>query len=495
MLGHARVSPLLAFSLAFACVGVFAQGCGGSGDSSTFGGNGQGVNGGTGGGSGGQLSGTGTGGGSGGGSSGPCVNLQCQQVACPNGNHTTVSGTVYDPAGKNPLYNVVVYVPNSKPQAFTDHASCDSCASLYTGDPVVAALTGPDGKFTLKDVPVGKDIPLVIQVGKWRRQVTIPNVTGCSDNPMTDASVTRLPRNRNEGDIPKIAVSTGSADSMECLLQRIGVDDAEYTGGASGAGRIHIFTGNGDAASGSTGSEQTLWNSATTLINYDMVILSCEGDEHAETKPASALQALHDYANAGGRVFASHFHYYWFEGQGAPSDFSSTATWFPGSNTIPTSKSSNGVTMASINTSFPKGQAFQQWMKLTGSLNASNQLSIADSRQNASVDPNVNKASTTWITDVTVPKAPNGGPTTMYFTFNTPTTAAPDSQCGRVVFSDLHVGAASGDNAGSPVPQKCAHGELSAQEKALEFMLFDLSSCVTPDDQPPSAPPTSPPVK
>ena len=132
---------------------------------------------------------------------------------------------------------------------------------------------------------------------------------------------------------------------------------------------------------GSTDSQTSLWDSKTTLSNYDIVVLSCEGDEHGETKPAGALQALHDYANEGGRVFASHFHYYWFEGAGAPADFTSTASWFPGGNTIPSGKSSNGVTMATINTTFPKGQAFQQWMKLTGSLNASNQLTIADSRQ------------------------------------------------------------------------------------------------------------------
>jgi len=81
----------------------------------------------------------------------------------------------------------------------------------------------------------------------------------------------------------------------------------------------------------------------------------------------------------------------------------------------------------------------------------------------------------------------------MYFSFDTPIMTSPpppDSTgpqyCGRAVFSDLHVGGDPSTMDSSPPPGGCDNTDLSPQERALEFMLFDLSSCVIPDNQAPS---------
>ncbi|HEX7478049.1 MAG TPA: carboxypeptidase regulatory-like domain-containing protein, partial [Polyangiales bacterium] len=313
------------------------------------------------------------------------------------------------------------------------------------------------------------------------------------DNPQPDKSL-RLPKNHTEGDIPNIAISTGGADTLECLLARIGVDKAEYAPGASAQGHIHIFEGGGSFMIpffGTIGAPNTnppgpsspaaLWNNVGSLMPYDILLLSCEGDETAMMNQ----QALHDYASAGGRVFASHFHYSWFNT--GPYGMENLATWSPGSNSINGNVNGDIVTTLPNGAAFPKGVALKQWL---GNVNAltNGMLPIQAARHNADVAA-ANTPSQPWIVADPASAAPGA---TQYFSFNTPTTALPrpdgTQYCGRVVFSDLHVGAASGDMPNMPVPTECADADLSPQEKALEFMLFDLSSCVTPDNAPPKPP-------
>ena len=507
------------FGFAFISMGVLAllgvssaQGCGGGGSGNPFSaGADSGSDGTRGAGDGGGMFGEGGGpSGDGSGSGVVCPpGLQCS-VTCPGGTTTTISGKVYDPALKNPLYNVAVYVPAAAleplPKGVPTGAEACNCGALFKSGAVVSTTTGVDGSFKLANAPIaagGGTVPLVLQIGKWRRAIRL-KVNQCQDNPQADRSLS-LPATVATGDtadnMPDIAVSTGNADTLECLMHRIGLPASEYVAGAGGAGHVHVYAG-GDPSGGGIGiagipempgwsgsgtapvSAVDLWDSQAHLMPYDITLLSCEEAETYRANPA----ALESYLDAGGRVFGSHFHYSWFSGPldtpqaySAPADWGShLATWTPGN---PNSQTASGVidqTLNGSNNPFPKGVALDAWLGLNGAL-VGGQLPILRVKYNAVVGP-ANTPSQPWIIDA-------ANKDTLFFSFDTPVNApaAPDggapAYCGRAVFSDIHVGSASGDT--KAPPGGCASVDLSPQEKAMEFMLFDLSSCVVPDAIPP----------
>ena len=433
-----------------------------------------------GGGAGNGAGGSGNGAGGAGGAGG-CTGLQCQQVGCGGGNaSTTLTGSVYTPKGDLPLYNAIVYVPNGPVQAFTPGVSCDTCGGAISGNPVTQTLTGPDGTFRLENVPAGPNIPLVIQMGRWRRQVVIPNVSPCQVTALTDVNLTRLPRNKSEGDIPHMAIATGNADPFECLLKKVGLDDAEITL-PTGDGRVHFYRQNGRDMSPSAPAGTTLFGNATTLRTYDVVMLPCEGSQL--TKPAAATQNIIDYTSAGGRVFATHFSYVWIDRAQAP--FPSVATWGIGG---PNPSASDATPFdATVDQSFPKGQAFAQWLQNVGATTTPGTLSILESRHN--VDGVASSRARRWVYGINT--RDGNKETVQHLTFNTPVAdLLPDggapNQCGRVVFSDFHVSAQALDPMVSQFfPGICKNEPPTGQEKALIFMLFDLTSCVQRDELPP----------
>jgi hypothetical protein len=62
------------------------------------------------------------------------------------------------------------------------------------------------------------------------------------------------------------------------------------------------------------------------------------------------------------------------------------------------------------------------------------------------------------------------------FEFTAPNEVAPEQRCGKVMFSDMHV---SGGPGAGDYPTSCTGDlQLTPQEKALAFMLFDLASCI-----------------
>jgi hypothetical protein len=382
----------------------------------------------------------------------PCVNLECQQAQCPSGATTRLLGRIYapTPVDPDPLPNVTVYVPNAAVEPFGAGVTCTTCNSPLSGAPLVKATTAVDGTFALTDMPSGPDIPIVIQTGRWRRQVTM-SITPCTDN-LLPPPLARLPRNRTEGDIPRMAIATGQLDSLECTLAKM-IDPAELGPPGSDA-RIHMYRLNGNDLATPVPSRATMLANLSTLLAYDTVLLPCPSSENFLAPETENLKA---YADQGGRLYLTHHGGDWMDQHGVkyPSLVQFNRQPDP------------AVDRGAVHTTFEKGKLFADWLQAVGATTAYGVIPISSAQWH--VDSTMLPAQT-WVS--------TASPTTVqHLTFNTPVTAEPANQCGRVLYSNFHVAPGSI----GIYPAACTTGALTPQEKLVEFMLFDLTACIAPD--------------
>jgi hypothetical protein len=479
------------------------------------------------------------------GDGGMCTGLECQQTCAS----TTISGKVYDPAGVNGLYNVYVYVPNAPLDPIPTGPVCTACQAPASGHPIASTSTKSDGTFELTNVPSGTDIPVILQLGKWRRHLTIPTIAACQKVTPPDGFF-RLPKKQHEGslddNIPLIAFTTG-CDGAECFFAgRIGIDQSEFTG-PTGGGRVHIYQSSNDDGQmfpGITpGSADALWGSTpNVMMNYDIVFDACECAPYdrggAGTTDVGYKNFL-QFLNGGGRAFTTHYFYNFYADEeqcdglgGATEDafggsdcygqaplptvgewegnqgemFASDDT--PGSdcprdNTLTGETGGPGSCMT-IDTAIPKGVAFAQWYKnynggLTyGGGEAYGYAGLTDIREDMGLlEASLVKAGTAtpWLYAGNLSAAYDA----YYFSMNTPVGTNPMTQCGRAIFSDVHVSGSGGATAGAETvpgtafPSYCATNpnmsDHAPNELALEFLFFDLSSCVQNDNSNPIVPP------
>ena len=203
-----------------------------------------------------------------------------------------------------------------------------------------------------------------------------------------------------------------------------------------------------------------------------MLVLSCEGHGCDEQKTVESGATLKGYADAGGRILFDHMHFRLFVKAIEPweqiGEFD-TGDDFPDN------------TAFTVETSFPKGAAFSQWLLNVGASQTAGQLVIAKAQKSAKVAN----------APIAQPWVQTAG-AIQYMSVNTPVemAATPAEQCGRFIHTDLHVSgnSTSFSDQATPFPNACDTGELTPEEKALAFMIFDLSNCVMQEDLTPEPP-------
>jgi hypothetical protein len=283
-------------------------------------------------------------------------------------------------------------------------------------------------------------------------------------------------------------------------VRKLGIDDNEF--GVSGDARsVHLYHGNGTAAYqagfGQVGGTtlppaKPFWDSPAALATYDIVLLSCEGNQLVDAaggatvgtndKPQTSLQAIHDYAGVGGRVFMSHWHNVWIGGDdratpvvGLP-DWMTIGTWNFGA------AQDQEAVNAVVDTGVTKGTSFATWLMNVGASTTLGEIPILTSARYTLQSNDPTRGDRRAFVDATTPNNPKAHVSTQFLQFTTPNDLPEDQRCGKVVFSDMHVASGSFSNVPFPGPgtnnQGCASGDLTPQEKALAFIFFDISSCV-----------------
>jgi hypothetical protein len=220
-----------------------------------------------------------------------------------------------------------------------------------------------------------------------------------------------------------------------------------------------------------------LWASPESLQKYDLLLLGCEGDSLPNEKPQAARDAIYDYSVLGGRMLALHWQSIWFSG--GPAAVSTIGTWLDRRDPTPPGEPLD----ATVNQTFPKGAALAKWLLDNAASVKLGSLLIEDVRDNLQ---NLNpKLAREWVT-ADNPQYPDSPKLVGMMSFTTPVGAPAEQACGRAAYADLHVSPTLVPGvAGPPLPGfplNCEERDLSAQEKAMAFLLFDLSSCIAPTD-------------
>lgn len=455
-----------------------------------------------------------------------CTGALCDDVptGCSAGSPTRLVGTVLTPGRLSggtrintvPVPNAIVYIPADPSVALptifqgvdaSNPASCGRCEDeelVADGQSVLAAaVTDYRGDFVLEgSIPTGVPFNLVIKIGKWRRVVQVANgvAQACTTRSLSFDD-THLAANSSDGlagtQLPRVAVSTGWVDEMECVFRNIGIDESEFTA-PNQSGRIHLYRANGarvgTQANDLSVPDSNLYSSQSTLNSYDLIVWDCEGSEQQHNTHDPKIEA---YVNAGGRMFASHYSYAWIEGNGS---LDNSADWYTsgsaGSDTAYVSLPTGPTARTGANP--VKSVVLRDWLDWQGALTgtaaglldspSNPRFGVADPRDRAGAS--VGSSTDEWIYRTT--NSSSAGPRRVQqLSFNTPYGANDDNICGRVAYSGFHVADANNDDDDDYFPGVCSNGELSTQEKVLVFMLFDLATCVSAGD-PPTPPSCTP---
>ena len=430
-----------------------------------------------------------------------CVGLACAVPRCAEGSTTELRGRVTAPNGRTPIHQALVYVPvNDGPPSPQPRAlSCEACTSPLRDRALVVTQTSIDGQFTLRNLPAGASIPVVVQKGRFRRQFQL-SLTACQGQEAAGpgpAGSLPLPSHRGEGDLPQMAVAAGDHDAIECVLRELGLAPTEFsgardpTGSAEGSGAIHLYDNQAPGTPVLPGQAPLgdLLTDRERLFGYHQIFLNCSGTTYSQAllRQPQVLANLRDYLSAGGRLYVTDWSYDFLQQvpELAPficfeDDQDCSITTPHGFHTAVAQGGTLSTLSAAVRVDTPKTQALFDWLgKLGGETPITPAaLPINDLLPGWVVVQQTARDSarypvTTWLSAELRDRIrlPRQRPLTVSFDYPAQAT------CGRALFSSYHTRQRS---MRLQFPAYCPPSGAAPlpQEQVLAFLLFELNSCL-----------------
>lgn len=387
-------------------------------------------------------------------------------ATCPGGGRTTVSGQVRFPTGPLPVDGALIYVPYGEPADVERSGECGEC--LDSASLAAHARTTPDGAFELTGVPAGPQT-VVIEKGPFRRTVSV-DVAECVDNSLPPDS-TRLPRDSSEGIVPRIAVITGSFDHMAGVLNKLGLSSSTYD-----IYNSDLWDDDGPSPGPVDAPDEgaELLANPAQLSSYDIVFINCGAafadglfESSSFLDDASALDNVRSFVEDGGRLYVTDLAY-----DLAERTYPELVDFHGGGDGLSSrpealDEAQVGDETASVEATV-RDDSLQQWLEAADAISGDRIVVRGLAAGWAVVDRVDTERGKVWVegdvswgNDPYLPSGVTSGRGVR------PLTTSFERGCGRVLFTSYHTVEGDGASTG-----------LTAQEKALAYLVLEIGSCI-----------------
>ena len=248
------------------------------------------------------------------------------------------------------------------------------------------------------------------------------------------------------------------------MLRSIGIDETEFSP-PSGPGAVHLY----DNTGGSGTTLETLLDDPKRLAGYNLLFVNCTAQTFdLYGTPTLVKQNLYDYVHAGGRLYVTDWSYDYMEQITAFAPY----VFFDGGGDARAPQPLKAADFSWNGTPLPAtiGDArMAEWMKAAGaSADGSVQIIGSWALALATAQDQASFPSTTWVHGWA-----NGADRPMTVTYNY-------AGCGKVLWSSYHTQEPGGVMGAFPQYCKSTPSTMIAQEKILEYLIFEISACVPP---------------